>query len=151
MMTGADVYGQSYQWTGTPPGPESGNFTLGAGPVYYTPVYTVTNTGADTQKVKIGPLQNNNPYTNYLFQSLTFQWVTTKVSGTMGGSVFIYASADTGLGTSYPVQVYSVALTSDSVQSVSKVITGNPYTNYWIITKGTGTEVFKHWESLLTR
>lgn len=136
------VFGQASSVT--PPAPASGDFT-GTGPTYATPTYTVTNTGADTAHAKITPGINN-----YLFQSLTFQIDITKVSGTAGGTVTLYASNETGLGNMF-VSLATYSITTATTQAWSTKIPGNPYTNYWLVVAGTGTEVLTCNMTLLER
>jgi len=128
-----------------PPAPTSGNFTNGSGPVWYTPTLTLTNTGADSAKCKIGPGPNN-----WIFQSLTYTVDMTLTSGTGAGKVRFFVSGDTGTPTSYNC-IDSATITNTTNQTWTKVITGNPYTNYLITVTGSGTEGLSTVVSLLER
>jgi hypothetical protein len=119
-----------------PPAPISGDFT-GAGPSYSAPVQTVTNTGADSIRAKVGPGINN-----FLFQSITFQANIVLTSGTGAGKVKLWASAEPSTVTtpSYAC-IDSFTVTNVAKQVYSKTITGNPFTNYMVTFTGSGTEV----------
>ena len=135
-----------YSWNGTfPPSPTSGDYVNGTGPVYSTNVYTVTNTATDTAHVKLGPGPNN-----YCYQSVTFQVDITKISGTAGGTVTLYGSNETGTGIGF-VQIATYTVTTVTPQYYSKVVTGNPYTNYWTVLQGAGNEVLTWIGTLLLR
>lgn len=106
----------------------NGSFTGSTVP-YVTTSDVVTNTGADTFKYKA---------VGYM-RSVTFQVNITKTSGTLGGTVKVFGSADGG---SNYVQLNSSYTVTDGNQNYSYVINsgqGNPYTNYWVVWTGTGT------------
>jgi len=141
-----DAFAQAQLSYGAPPPvPDSGDFVNNYGPLHTTGVYTVTNTGADTAHAFIAPGINN-----YMFQSLTFQADITKVSGTAGGTVTLYGSTDL-YGSVFFAPIATYSITTASSQCWNSKVVGNPYTSYWVVITGTGTEVLNVLFSLLER
>ncbi|MBA3830148.1 MAG: hypothetical protein H0X33_14510 [Taibaiella sp.] len=103
----------------------------GSPALIYTKLDTTTASGSavtDTLKVSVSGFM----------RSVTFQANVTKISGTVGGTIIVYGSADGGLNF---LQLTSITVTNTAgLVPYQYLLTGNAYTHYWFVRTTAATE-----------
>lgn len=109
----------------------------GSAPNQYTSLDTVADAGTKNYYFKVTDKR----------ESVTFQVNAKKITGTVGGTVKVYASIDGGLSW---VEVNSQTIT-DGDKSYGYAFTGNPWTHYRVGIAGTGTQTSSYRTYILVR